>query len=102
MSNVCCATFAELVKRPTDEMGLIPKSFLQKGMWSSGQWVIGWFDKYIAHRTTDIRHLTSFGSRFSERETVGSKSPRWPIEPCWRDPKLVKCRMSVVRCSLNL
>src|SRR6266566_100569 len=45
MSNVCCAMSDELVKRPTDKM----------------TWC---FDNYIKHRTTDIRHLTSWAGNF--------------------------------------
>src|SRR2546427_8706587 len=62
MSNVCCAMCSVVVKAPNDLLTRRP--FLSGRMTSSyGHGVNGFLDKFIGHRTTDIRHLTSCGLR---------------------------------------
>ena len=50
-----------------------------------GQWVSGFFDKFIEHRTTDIRHLTSFiGSKGEPQRELDLPGGRCGarIRPC--------------------
>src|SRR5437667_3001976 len=62
MSNVCCALFNVVVKTPDDPLTRRPHPWC-RAIWSSGRFVSGSFYNFIEHRTTDIRHLTSLGSR---------------------------------------
>src|ERR1041385_3951303 len=62
MSNVCCALCNVVVKTPDDPLTRRPQPWCRT-IWSSGHFVSGSFYNFIEHRTTDIRHLTSLGSR---------------------------------------
>src|SRR5439155_16544260 len=69
MSNVCCAMCNVVVKAPNDLLTRRPNPQWENDL-VIGHWVSGFLDKFIGHRTTDIRHLTSCGlpSFFSQRE----------------------------------
>src|SRR6266566_2774869 len=62
MSNVCCAMLNVVVKAPNDLPTRRPNPWWENDS-SYGHWVSGFLDKFIEHRTTDIRHLTTCGLR---------------------------------------
>src|SRR6266571_2137867 len=76
MSNVCCALCNVVVKTPDDPMTRRPHPWCRT-IWSSGHFVSGSFYNFIEHRTTDIRHLTSLGSRhLAVEDNVNRRSTR--------------------------
>src|SRR6266516_6512520 len=63
LSNVECLLCDVLVKPPDDPLTRRPHSFLEKRFRYQAHFVSGSFYKFSERRTTDIRHLTSLGSR---------------------------------------
>src|SRR5437870_13202264 len=100
MSNVGCAMCSVVVKAPNDLLTRRP--FLSGRMTSSyGHGVNGFLDKFIGHRRTDIRHLTSCGLRsfFSQlsydRRRVDLTAEAAPSSAAFDDASLAHTRRQV-------
>src|SRR5439155_3655724 len=57
-------------------------------IFSSGHRVSGFFDKFIGHRTTDVRHLTSFMQFFHNFAPLQGAIPALRRLLCHRDESL--------------